>query len=383
MNPLSLYIHFPFCVRKCLYCDFLSGPGTPEAMTSYINDLKNEIIFRGQFFNNHTVVSIFFGGGTPSLLSAIQMTEIMTCIRSVFHIAANAEITCECNPGTLSEDKLRGFLDAGINRLSIGLQSTNDQELQMLGRIHRYEQFEHNYQLARTCGFKNINVDLMSALPGQSVTSYEMSLKKVLALHPEHISAYSLIIEDGTPFADALPAPLPSEDDERLMYHITKTMLAAHGYARYEISNYARPGFECQHNIVYWTRKNYLGLGLGSSSLINEQRFSNPTDMQAYHQLWVSDIDALRYCCTFGTEQYELLDTQAQMEEFMFLGLRLTNGISPKTFEDYFHVPITTIYGAVIDKHLRDGTLVLSDDRLYLTERGMDVANYVMSDFIL
>lgn len=459
MNTLSLYIHFPFCVRKCQYCDFLSGPGTAKAMSSYINDLKNEIAFRGQFFRDHQVMSVFFGGGTPSLLSEIQMNDIMSCIRSNFSLNPHAEITCECNPGTLSEDKLNGFLNAGINRLSIGLQSANDTELEMLGRIHRYAQFEHNYQLARQCGFKNINIDLMSALPGQSVASYEDTLDKVLALEPEHISAYSLIIEDGTPFADALPVPLPSEDDERLMYHLTKTKLAAHGYARYEISNYARPGFECRHNIVYWTRKNYLGLGLGSSSLIDEQRFCNPSDMKKYHELWNVDISAHQVysqqsyikqtskqkkvseqkkasnlqqsdqnlpdcdalldkgntkiyktstnnlsqapdtadsiytkntvceesCNTFlhGTEQLETLDTQAQMEEFMFLGLRLTKGISTKAFEDYFHTPIKAVYQTVIDKHLKDGTLILDGNRLYLSECGMDVANYVMSDFII
>lgn len=419
MNTLSLYIHFPFCVRKCQYCDFLSGPGTAEAMSSYINDLKNEIAFRGHFFQNQQVVSIFFGGGTPSLLSGMQINGLMTCIRNTFVLDEHAEITCECNPGTLSEDKLNGFLNAGINRLSIGLQSANDAELEMLGRIHRYAQFEHNYQLARQCGFKNINIDLMSALPGQSVASYEDTLDKVLSLEPEHISAYSLIIEEGTPFAYALPAPLPSEDDERLMYHLTKTKLAAHGYSRYEISNYARPGFECQHNIVYWTRKNYLGLGLGSSSLIDEQRFCNPSDMKKYHELWNVDISThqaypqqsyikqisepqkvsvqtkaselqqsgqnLPDYDTFlhGTKQLETLDTQAQMEEFMFLGLRLTKGISTKAFEDYFHTPIREVYQTVIDKHLKDGTLILDGDRLYLSEHGMDVANYVMSDFII
>lgn len=413
MNTLSLYIHFPFCVRKCQYCDFLSGPGTAEAMSSYINDLKNEIAFRGHFFQNQQVVSIFFGGGTPSLLSGMQMNEIISCILSNFSLNSHAEITCECNPGTLSEDKLNRFLNAGINRLSIGLQSANDTELKMLGRIHCYAQFEHNYQLARQCGFKNINIDLMSALPGQSVASYEDTLDKVLSLEPEHISAYSLIIEEDTPFAYALPASLPSEDDERLMYHLTKTKLAAHGYARYEISNYARPGFECQHNIIYWSRRNYLGLGLGSSSLIDAQRFCNPSDMKKYHELWSVDISAhqvypqqsyikqisvpkktselqqsgLNFSDydTFlhGTEQLETLDTQAQMEEFMFLGLRLTKGISTKAFEDYFHTPIKAIYQAVIDKHLKDGTLILDGDRLYLSEYGMDVANYVMSDFII
>ena len=394
MNTLSLYIHFPFCVRKCQYCDFLSGPGTAEAMSSYINDLKNEIAFRGHFFQNQQVVSIFFGGGTPSLLSGMQINGLMTCIRNTFVLDEHAEITCECNPGTLSEDKLNGFLNAGINRLSIGLQSANDAELEMLGRIHRYAQFEHNYQLARQCGFKNINIDLMSALPGQSVASYEDTLDKVLSLEPEHISAYSLIIEEGTPFAYALPAPLPSEDDERLMYHLTKTKLAAHGYSRYEISNYAKKGYACRHNLVYWQGGDYLGLGLGSSSYMDGVRFHNTTDLNTY-------VNQCAY-----VEDREELSVQAKMEEFMFLGLRVMAGVSGTEFEKRFGKTMEDVYGDVLRKHEEEGLLRIERkearkedrkeaaaaepakgktniERVMLTTKGVDVSNYVFADFLL
>lgn len=386
MQPTGLYIHFPFCIKKCNYCDFLSFPmndmkNPQDLLSSYIESLKNEIIYRSQFFKDTPITSIFFGGGTPSLMSAKHFEEIMDILHRYYHIEATAEITSEANPGTLSAEKLSAMRKSGINRLSIGLQSTNDCELKCLGRIHTWQQFLDNYENARAVGFENINIDLMSALPNQSVESYTETLDQVMALKPEHISAYSLIIEEGTPFFDAEDSlHLPSEDDERKMYALTKEVLAKNGYQQYEISNYAHPGYECRHNIIYWTRGNYLGLGLGASSLIDNLRFSNERDLQTYMNLWTSSDDTAEFLK--GTAVHEKLDVSAQMEEFMFLGLRMTNGISVTEFETYFNCPISKPYGAVIDKHLKDGTLKQVADRLLLTQKGLDVSNYVMSDFI-
>lgn len=366
----------------------MSHSGSNGEKQVYLEDLNREILYKSALFTDRSVSTVFFGGGTPSLMTPNQISALMDTLRRSFCVTADAEITCECNPGTLTKEKLTAFSECGINRLSIGLQSADDRELQMLGRIHRYEDFVRNYALARELGFNNINIDLMSALPGQSVSSYKNTLNRVLALKPEHISAYSLIIEDGTPFFEQLPASLPSEDDERAMYHLTKTMLDDQCYERYEISNYAIPGFECRHNTVYWTRGDYLGLGLGSASLIDNIRFTNTSDFPEYHKLWrntetygqtIPQSDSLLY----GTKQIETLDRKAQMEEMMFLGLRLTRGVDLHTFEETFAVPIEQIYGDTIRKHIEEKTLIYEHGHLRLTDLGMDVANYVMSDFIL
>lgn len=401
MKSAGLYIHFPFCIKKCNYCDFLSFPvavsdsfcmSSEELFASYIECMKNELLFRQKFLTDTKIQSIFFGGGTPSLIPPDMLTDLLTLIRRIFPVQSNAEITVECNPGTLSDDKLYAMYAAGITRLSIGLQTTQNDELSYIGRIHTYEQFLDNYHKARKTGFKNINIDLMSALPGQTVMSYQQSLQNVIDLKPEHISAYSLIIEDGTPFekiygeaadahaASSLPG-LPSEDDERLMYDLTGQLLGNSGYHRYEISNYARDGYECRHNIIYWTRKNYLGIGLGSASLIDRTRFSNIRDLEKYMSVWGTKNEGSDLLC--GTENAERLTIKDEMEEFMFLGLRMTGGIWEKDFTDAFGRPFTDVYGAVIEKHIRDKTLIYDNSRLRLTKKGLDVANYVMSDFIL
>ena len=288
-GPLGLYLHFPFCVRKCRYCDFLSFPSDEAGREAYLQRLKKEIIVRGEKYQDYTIETLFIGGGTPSLMTGQQLTELLDTVRTAFHVSPSGEWTMECNPGTTDAETLKIYRAAGINRLSFGLQSMNDEELKYLGRIHTAKQFLDNYQAARKAGFENINIDLMSALPGQTTDSWLDTLKKAAALEPEHLSAYSLIIEEGTPFwklygddrsgeadvegiiADggagqqgkaAIPA-LPDEDSEREMYHLTKRILAEQGYERYEVSNYARKGFECRHNLMYWRRKDYLGLGLG------------------------------------------------------------------------------------------------------------------------
>lgn len=408
-KPIAIYIHFPFCQKKCLYCDFLSFPACQKT-DIYMDALITELLTvpAALFFNNNYIItSIFIGGGTPSLMQPAQLTRLMDVL-SQYPISKAAEITMEANPGTLTPELLHTMHTSGINRLSIGLQSADDAALSLLGRIHTYEQFEENYHAARAAGFQNINIDLMSALPGQSPEAYENGLFRILSLHPEHISAYSLIIEEGTPFYDyyeenkdigiKLP-PLPSEDDERLMYHRTKAILKAAGYERYEISNYAKKGFECRHNTAYWTRQDYLGLGLGAASMVGNVRFSNTSDFDTYIRQFsagnkgdcATSLPSVQNagsrpdeCKDFHINK-ENLPVNAQMEEFMFLGLRLTCGVSPETFKQLFKKDIFDIYGSVIDRHMKDGTLIFKADSgcIALSEHGLDVSNMIMADFIL
>lgn len=284
-RELELYIHIPFCAKKCAYCDFLSGPADEQTVADYVTALRKEIESYKESAKNYEVTTVFFGGGTPSLLSGEQMAELMNAIKDTFMLKEEAEITMEANPGTVTESNLSAYKEAGINRISFGLQSVKDEELRMLGRIHTFEEFLESYDMARKAGFHNINVDLISAIPGQTLTSWEETLRTVIELQPEHISAYSLIVEEGTTFAKLYGEGcekeelLPDEDEERRIYERTEEMLKEAGYHRYEISNYAKDGYECRHNLGYWERKEYLGLGLGASSLLNETRFHNTEHM--------------------------------------------------------------------------------------------------------
>lgn len=383
MKELELYIHIPFCVKKCFYCDFLSMPVDESIRRHYVCKLIEEIEYKSEKYKEYEVSSLFFGGGTPSILSETQIAEIMKALQKNFSIKSDAEITIECNPGTLTGQKLSVYKQCGINRISMGLQSGNNQELNMLGRIHTYEEFLQNYDLVRKIGFDNVNIDLMSALPGQTVSDWEDTLTKVLKLRPEHISAYSLIIEEGTPFYEIYekdelrrqegerPQYLPSEETERAMYEVTRSILAQKGYERYEISNYAKKGMECKHNIGYWTRKNYLGLGLGSASLVENVRFSNSSDLKEYLKE------------KFEPQEKEVLTRKEQMEEFAFLGLRMMQGISRRRFEEAFGVAIEAVYGEVIHKMTALGLLTQQAGHIMLTEDGISVSNYVMSEFLL
>lgn len=393
-RELELYIHIPFCVKKCNYCDFLSFGTEDERLSDtpchptrqlpvpevYVDRLCREIRWYGQKeeFSHRPVISVFFGGGTPSLLSEAQIFRLMAELRDNFLIRRDAEVTMEANPGTLTPGKLKQMRFCGINRLSLGLQSTVERELKALGRIHSYGAFLQSFKWAREAGFKNINVDLMTALPEQTMSSYLKSLEQAAALKPEHISAYSLIIEPGTPF-EAMEArgelALPDEDEEREMYHLTRKFLSEMGYERYEISNYARPGYECRHNIGYWRGRDYLGLGLGASSLIDGRRFSNRTEIKDYLALTMGSDD--------WYETVETLTPAAKMEEFMFLGLRLVRGVSEKDFYRKFGVKVMSVYGEVIRKNELEKLLIRKNGWLRLTELGMDLANRVMADFIL
>ena len=374
---LELYIHIPFCIRKCNYCDFLSFPETESGIAQYCHALKEEIKRTGDQAEGIGVRSVFIGGGTPSILEAEQITEIMTCIRNNFSIEKNAEITIESNPGTLNAEKLNCYHELGINRLSIGLQSTDDDCLRRLGRIHTFQEFEKNYEQARKSGFQNINIDLMSGLPGQSLRGYEDTLNRVTELKPEHISSYSLIIEEGTPFykSDSVLQQLPDEDTERKMYERTKEILAQQGYERYEISNYARQGRECIHNLGYWEQVPYLGMGLGASSFYNGARFSNERNFRKYL--------STPYLPFEHREDYVQVSREEQMEDTMIFGLRKMKGISVFEFEREFGTPIWEMYGSVIERYSNLGLLIQEGDVLRLTDAGIDVSNRIFEDFIL
>lgn len=425
-KPLALYVHIPFCVRKCAYCDFLSAPASEEIKERYVNLLCEEIEREAVRYPGYRGTTVFFGGGTPTTLTPEQLGRILCKLSERFSVelygkplcesqgmertggqpwAAESEITLECNPGTVTGGDLRKLKAAGFNRLSIGLQSADDRELKRLGRIHTWADFLETFRLAREAGFQNINVDLMSALPGQSVESYVNTLTQVVALHPEHISAYSLIIEEGTPFYERYGKAeeqrrkdgedkehlLPTEEEERRMYELTKERLEQEGYHRYEISNYALPGRECRHNITYWRRGDYLGFGLGAASLMENCRFTKSRDLKEYEVLlrederkqaaWERGADACRE--TDFHQDRQILSGKEQMEEFMFLGLRLMEGVSCEAFRDCFGVEMESIYGDVLRKLENQKLLARRKERVFLTKRGIDVSNMVFAEFLL
>ncbi len=378
-KELELYLHIPFCVSKCKYCDFLSAPSGEEQRQIYVERLCRRIRYWSDVIHNYgyEIVSIFVGGGTPSILTEAQITQVFEAVYESFPIREDAEITLEMNPGTDVKDKLPVYRKLGINRLSMGLQSADNKELKCLGRIHTYEDFRQVYQWAREAGFTNVNVDLMSAIPGQTLESYEDTLRKVADLEPEHISAYSLIIEEGTPFYERYgegrhAEELPDEDTERQMYVRTGEILEDYGYHRYEISNYAKDGYECRHNLGYWDRKEYLGLGAGASSLMDHIRWKEPDHIGPSTGLVLEE-----------REDFTRLRRKDEMEEFMFLGLRKINGVSEYDFYKSFRVSMDEIYKESIENLIKEGLLVREEDRIRLTDRGIDLSNYALSQFLL
>lgn len=375
-KKIELYVHIPFCVKKCDYCDFLSAPAGRDTQEQYVQALLHEIQTEGGR-RKEPVASVFIGGGTPSILEADLLEKILKALSRCFYIEKEAEVTMEANPGTLTLEKLRICRENGVNRLSLGLQSPDDTELASLGRIHDYQQFLESYQMAREAGFHNVNVDLMFGIPGQTRDGWEKSLRIVAALNPEHISAYSLIIEEGTPFA-ARNLKLPDEDTEYQMYEDTARILGKYGFEQYEISNYARGGKACIHNIGYWTGVSYLGLGLGAASLMDGCRFTNTTSLERY-------TTASRKPDFPDNIRKDLikLTRQEQMEEFMFLGLRLRSGISKVEFAQRFGIPIEEIYGDVIRRYKELALLQEENGRIFLSRHGIHVSNTVMADFLL
>lgn len=372
---LGLYLHIPFCERKCLYCDFLSAAADNSTKDNYVEALMKEINSYKEMASKYSVKTIFIGGGTPTSLNADSIIRIMEKVKDTFLINYNAEITIEMNPGTIDREKLLAIRHSGINRISMGLQSADNKELKLLGRIHTYETFLENYSLARELGFDNINIDLMSSLPEQSLDKWMKTLEKVTDLNPEHISAYSLILEEGTPFYQKYSSIPIDEELDRQMYWETENYLKSKGYEHYEISNYAKKAKECRHNNSYWVRENYLGLGLGASSMIENTRFRKEDNLREYIK------NAGNHVLT--DKEVENLSVNQQMEEFMFLGLRLMEGISKAEFERTFQIPMDNIYKKELERSISEELLQEKEGRVYLTNRGIDLSNTVMARFLL
>ncbi len=370
IRDISVYVHIPFCVKKCYYCDFVSYVGEENKYDEYINQLKKEI---DEFdFSDYKIVSVFVGGGTPTVLKAEQINNIIEEIIKN-RCDDRVEITVECNPNTLNEKYLKGLKKGKINRLSIGLQSTNNKVLKSIGRVHTYEEFLKNYKLARVVGFKNINIDLMFSVPDQSVETLEKTLDEIIKLDPEHISLYSLIIEEGTKFQsmyDKGELKIPTEDVDREMYEKSNIKLENSSYIKYEISNYSKKGYECNHNIGYWKLRDYIGFGVSSHSFVGNERFSNSKNLEDYK---LPNKVVEKICVT----EKDLI------EEFMFLGLRLTKGIEIKEFENKFKTGIEVIYGDVLTKLKKDKLIEEENGYIRLTKLGVDLSNVALADFLI
>ncbi len=417
---MELYVHIPFCMKKCNYCDFLSGVYDESVQVRYAIKLQEEIRYFGKLFPKETISTIYFGGGTPTWISPELLCNIMEEIKKNFKIDEDSEITIECNPGTASKDSLLRYREAGFDRISIGLQSPYDDELKELGRVHDVKRFQTTFQAARSVGFANISVDIMTGLPFQTAERLAQTVEYLAALKPEHISAYSLSIEEGTPFykkyqfdlikqeAGVKPTYLPTEEQLLQMTDMLEQMLCERGYRQYEISNFAREGCECRHNVGYWTRVPYLGVGIGAASLLPvkgmrvkddrmrflEIRTTNGRDMEQYLNTEFEKMPELSLetgegeVCTLpiGSPFWEKVDSISKkeaMQEFMFLGLRMTDGVSRRDFERSF-MPLTieSVYGDVIRENERRGLLYQANGRIALTKQGQRIANYVMMQFL-
>lgn len=364
-DAVGLYVHIPFCVRKCNYCDFCSFPeGSFTGREEYIERLCREIAsYKDKAI---TVDTVFFGGGTPSLLSREEFEKIVAHIKSSFKITDSCEFTLEANPGTLTRDKLLAYISLGVNRISLGLQSIHENELKFLGRIHTFEDFLEVYRLVRECGISNVNVDLMYGIPEQTLDSFLQTLRTVTALSPEHLSVYGLILEDGTPLYQLHESlPIPTEDTECDMYYAAARLLSECGYSHYEISNYARHGYECRHNLKYWRCEEYIGVGLSAYSYFGGKRFGNPRDRGEY-------IAALRGYSEKADEPYE----------YVMLALRLAEGFSLEDYKARFGADFLCGREKII-KQLEDAEYVKRQNgRLLLTEKGFYVSNYILTELL-
>ena len=374
MKEVSLYIHIPFCKQRCFYCDFPTFSGKDHLREEYVDALIKEIRDK---CTKYLIKTIFIGGGTPSYLGENELEKLLKTV-SELNLSKNIEYSMECNPGTVNEEKLKIMKKYGVNRISFGLQSCNDELLKNIGRIHTFKEFLENYKLARKIGFDNINIDLMYGLPNLTIEVWKDTLEEICKLKPEHISAYSLIIEEGTVFYNLYEKDklkLPSEDDERIMDKITKDILINNGYHQYEISNFSLKNRECEHNKVYWSLDEYIGVGSASSSYINGYRLTNESNIGEYIRRVKSNEDTV-------VDKYKNL-REDEIEEFIFMGLRMLSGIDLLKFNRKFGVDIYSIYKNVIEKNIDDGLLIINKDRMYLTTKGVELSNRVMSDFIL
>lgn len=384
-KQIGMYIHIPFCIRKCKYCDFVSESASDNIHERYINALTDEInAFDVNQLEGCNLRSVFIGGGTPSAIKPEYIASVMDTVRTKFSaICGNiTEVTMECNPGTVTAEKLRVYRNAGINRISFGLQSAVDSELECIGRIHTWNDFRNSYRLAHEAGFDNINVDLMFDLPDQTPDTWKLTLKSVCSLEPKpsHISAYSLILEDGTPLAAQIEEErrrgierLADEDTDRAMYHYAQSYLADEGYHQYEISNFAMPSRESIHNLSYWECREYIGFGAAAASNLRDMRYRNTYDIDGYI------AGAWRQ-----KEDVEHLTAEDRMSEFVFLGLRMTAaGVNTEEFKIRFGIPFDDVFGDITGRYVKEGLLCRHDGRITLTQRGIDVSNVIMADYIL
>lgn len=382
-QELGIYIHIPFCAKKCYYCDFVSYPNMKEKQKEYVEALKKEI--KSYDLQNYNITTIYIGGGTPSYIESKYIVEVLEYIKSKLNANEtkfeNMEITIEVNPGTVTKEKLLDYKKVGINRLSIGLQSTNDRLLKQIGRIHKYQDFLQTYNLARNVGFTNINIDLMLGLPNQSIKDLKESIEKVISLQPEHVSIYSLIVEEGTKLYKQIETgelQLPEEELERKMYWYTKSKLELAGYKHYEISNYAKPKRESKHNSNCWEQKQYIGIGASAHSYLNSIRYCNVSNLKEY----ISNMENVE---ADFEEKYivnERQNLEDRKNEFMLLGLRKIDGVSIAMFkEKYVENPIFR-YRDSLEKLVNEGLVLIDGDMIKLTNKGLDLANIVWEEFI-
>lgn len=369
LDKLGLYIHIPFCVKKCNYCDFNSYGGSYQKEPSYFRALFKEIKEKAPLYKDYSVDTIYIGGGTPTSVKPENITELMALLKKSFNVEKCAEITIECNPKTAQKSDFEKYLKADINRLSIGLQSTHPHILNTLGRIHSSEDFKECLKDAKNAGFENISADLMFALPDQTIKNWEETLNEVCSYSLSHISCYGLKIEEGTPFSK-MNLNLPDEDTEADMYDTAVRILAENGYNRYEISNFSLPGKESRHNLKYWSLMPYLGFGAGAYSSINGERFSNVRSMDLYISRSNTKEDAA------------FLSKNEQMSEFVFMGLRTVKGIDINDFYEKFSVDIFAHFKAPLEKYLKLGVLLTENNRIYINEKMLYISNSILCDFV-
>lgn len=378
MKEIGLYIHIPFCKQKCYYCDFCSYANKLNMQDQYIYSIIKEIK-NIKDKENYLIKTIYIGGGTPSIVDSDKIAEIIFEIKNDFKLFKEVEITIEVNPGTITENKLKKYRECGINRLSIGLQSANDKILKEIGRIHNYMDFERTYKLARTVGFKNVNVDLMIGLPGQTIRDVEETLEKILEKSPEHISVYSLIIEEGTILQKKIEngdVKLFDEDIERAMYWRVKDVLEKNNYIQYEISNFSKQSYESRHNTDCWKQKEYIGIGISAHSYLNSMRFSNICNIEEY----IKNIQNKEY--EKNVIIHEKQDYDTMMNEYMILGLRMLKGINIEEFKNKFNINPIKKYQKELKKMEKADLLEINDKKIILTKKGIDFANIVWEEFI-
>lgn len=386
-KQIGLYIHIPFCKQKCSYCDFCSYAEKQDLISKYIKCLLQEIKEvginnRADFENGKddlfSIKTIYIGGGTPSLIESKYIVQIMEEIKSNFELDENAEITIEVNPGTVTLEKLEDYNKAGINRLSIGLQSTHEHLLKEIGRIHTYLDFLDTYRFAREAGFENINVDLMIGLPNQTLAEVQDSIEEIVSMEPEHISVYSLILEESTPLFKKVEEglELPDEELERKMYWTVKQTLEANGYNHYEISNFAKQNYESKHNLDCWSQKEYIGFGVAAHSYTNGIRYSNIENLEQYIKNYEED----------KTEEnlifHEKQDMEAMQKEYMLLGLRKIDGVSIQDFKIKFVANPVFLYHDKLEKLVNEDLIEIDGDQIKLTNKGLDLANIVWEEFV-